>query len=122
MKQFVYVTKRDADGWERGNGSKLKIKNGNYTDIKCKIKMDKEKVGDGIFWMMQGATVMKSNYTADDYRESEEYKRAEYVEDGEIVEIIVFYYDEDMRFERKQYKVHVNGNYSDAGWFEEIAE
>lgn len=122
MKQFVYITKRDADGWESGKGSKLKIKNGKYADMVCEIKMDKETVGDGKLWIMQRAAVLKAQYTKRDMIEREEIKNAEYVENGEIVEIVVVYMDENMRTETKQCKVHVNGNYSDAGWFEEIAE
>ena len=120
MKTLFYFTKRDKNGWEEGNGSWVRIK-GDRKEIRCKIKMDMETVGDGKLWLMQTCSVIKSHYTQRDEIERRLWNDSDFVEDGEIVEIMIIDDNDERKTDTKTYKVHINGDYSDAGYFEEIA-
>ena len=120
MKQFFYFTKRDEHGWEQGNGSFLRMQHGKK-ELRCEIKMDMDEVGDGKLWIMQWCTMICAEYSEREISRKRRMDKSEFVEDGEIVEIIVFNKDNLEEYTQKQYRVHISGDYSDAGYFEEIA-
>lgn len=124
MKSLVYFTERDAAGWENGfggTGIQFKFVIGKKERmIQGDLKMDYYEVGDGKFWMMQPATVVKAVYTQKDMLEKKLRDNAPVLEDGEIVAIRVFDHKTMQLVSDKQYKFIVKGNYSDAAIFEEI--
>lgn len=119
MTQLVYITRRDENGWEKGTGSKVKFQ-GKRRMIEGELKMDIEKVGDGKIWMMQRGICLKKCYTVADRIEDRAYEMAPVLDDGEIVEIAIADYDKMQMISQKQYRFKANGDYSDAGIFEEI--
>ena len=120
MKQFTYFTKRDENGFEQGNGSFLRIQLGRR-ELRCELKMDMEEVGDGKLWIMQWCTLIAAEYSERELQRKRRMDESEFVEDGEIVEVIVFNRNNLEEYTQKQYRVHVLGDYSDAGYLEEIA-
>lgn len=120
MKQFFYFTKRDAQGWEQGNGSFLRIQYGRR-ELRCRIKMDMDELGDGKLWILQMPICIAAEYSRQEEIERRMMNESEFVEDGEIVEIIIVEKNNPSNMTTKQYKVHVSGDYSDAGYFEEVA-
>ena len=120
MKQFTYFTKRDEHGWEQGNGSFIRIQHGRR-ELRCELKMDMEEVGDGKLWLMQWCTIIAAEYSERELTRKRMMDKSEFVEDGEIVEVMIFNRNNIEEYSVKQYKVHVLGDYSDAAWLEEIA-
>lgn len=120
MKQFTYFTKRDEKGFEIGNGSFLRIQHGRK-EIRCELKMDYDEVGDGILWMMQWCTMICAEYNEREIIRKRMMDKSEFVEDGEIVEVLVINRNNLEEYTQKQYKVHVLGDYSNAAYLEEIA-
>lgn len=120
MTQLFYITRRDKNGWEKGEGSKIKFQ-GKRRMIEGELKMDAEKKGDGKMWMMQRGLFISAVYTNADRIENEMYDKAPVLQDGEIVEIIIIADGDELKMvSQKQYRFKANGDYSDAGIFEEI--
>lgn len=65
---------------------------------------DDEGDGTQVLWIMQVSACIKSSYSEADIQESERLRIETPVKHNDIVEI-----------EGKQYRVHVNGDYSDLG-------
>lgn len=87
--------------------------------IRTKMYRDYEKVGDGIYWLLQTATVIKAEYSAKDMMERKWFDKAMTIVDGETYFII------DMTkapeaYEMVKVKAKVNGDYSDACVFKEV--
>lgn len=87
--------------------------------IHTKLYRDYEKVGDGVYWLLQSATMIKAEYSARDMLERKMFDEAMTIVNGETYFII------DMTkapsvFEATKVKAKVNGDYSDACVFIEI--
>lgn len=105
----------DHDG---GTRVKVNLKD-NLFPLRCKLYRDYEKKNDGVYWLLQGASVIKAEYTRNDMIEDRRFERAISIYDGET------YYILDMSkapesYELVKVKANVKGNYSDACVFEEI--
>ena len=76
----------------------------------CSLQRDYKERGDGIFWGLSSGVILKDSYTAADVAERERLDSSAPVRDGDVVTI-----------EGKQYRAKVNGPYSDAVDFTEVA-
>lgn len=122
MKELFYIESRDEHGWDNGSGSYIKFM-GKRRMIEGRLKIDRDEVGDGKFWMMQRGLCIKSHYTAQDELERMQYSEARVLEDGEVVSITRILNKGDKGMElvsKKQYRFKAMGDYSDCGKFEEI--
>lgn len=92
---------------------------GYITSLRCKLYRDYAKTNDGIYWLLQGASVIKAEYTRQDIIEDKLFEEAISIYDGET------YYILDMSkapesYELVKVKANVKGSYSVACVFEEI--
>lgn len=123
MKTLFIVNHIGKTGWDSKIGSYVQFKcNGRM--IRGRLMEDYEKANDGVMWIMQRASCLKSEYTELDRFENKMYDEAEILEDGETVEILkLFNYGETVEFGGKgKYIFHALGDYSDCGKFEKIGE
>ena len=77
--------------------------------ITASLEKDYEKVGDGVFWAMKKADVVKMGYTLADAKEQIRINNETPIAHGDIVMI-----------EGEQYRADVKGNYSDCVIFEKV--
>lgn len=77
--------------------------------IRACLHRDFEKQGDGIYWAMQKSGMLKSTYTEADRAETDRLNSEPVIQNGEIVLI-----------DGEQYKIRVNGDYSDCAMFDKI--
>lgn len=87
--------------------------------ICTKMYRDYEKVGDGIYWLLQSGTVIKAEYSARDMFERKMFDEAMTIVNGETYFIIDMTKAPDV-YEAVKVKAKVNGDYSDACVFIEI--
>ena len=78
---------------------------------KCSLHRDYKVDGDGIYWVMQSAAVLKSHYSDQDKAESARLLADKGISNGDVVMI-----------DGNQYKFKYLGNYSDCGYFEPVTE
>lgn len=127
MKELIYITHRDEDGWERGNGSYINFQHQGIRrmrKIEGQLRMDYETTGDGILWVLQRIYCLTAHPTDRDRIEQRRYDDAETLEDGEIVKIRIIAYDgksDPEELSNDQYRFHALGDYSDCGKFEKVA-
>lgn len=81
----------------------------NYGRGTSKCYLFEDQAEDKI-WIMSVSPCIKSHYSDADYAETERLNKTLPLNDGDIVRI--------KGREGKEYKVHVNGNYSDLGYLE----
>jgi hypothetical protein len=77
--------------------------------VKCSLRSGYEAENDNVIWALKSPAMVKDTYTAADYAECERVYKGEPVRHGDTVEI-----------GGAQYRVKVNGNFSDAAIFEPI--
>ena len=122
MKILAYYTERDKNGWECGGGSYIQYK-GARRMIQGNLRMDYNKTGDGILWMMQRPILILGEYGSRERLEKKLYDEADVLEDGETVRIVIIARNESGDLHQvsdKQYKFKALGDHSDCGLFEEV--
>ena len=77
----------------------------------CSLHRDYKVNGDGIYWVMQKAGMLKSHYSDQDRAESERIMADKGISNGDVVLI-----------DGNEYKFKYLGNYSDCGYFEPVTE
>lgn len=87
--------------------------------IHAKMHRDYEKVGDGIYWLLQTGTIIKAEYSARDMMERKWFDEAMTIVNGETY-FIVDKTKAPEAYEMVKVKANVKGDYSDACVFEEI--
>ena len=122
MKQLICIEHVGKKGWDSKIGSYIQFQ-GARRMIQGRVMEDYEKLGDGIFWMMQRSICLKAVYSQRDMIEKRLYQDADVLEDGETVKIMKLrdYGDRIELVSNKEYRFHAIGDYSDCGKFEEIA-
>ena len=114
-ENFNHIIMFNKDGTSRA----MVYCKGYITSLRCKLYRDYAEKNDGIYWLLQGASVIKAEYTRQDMIEDRLFEEAISIYDGET------YYILDMSkapesYELVKVKANVKGNYSDACVFEEI--
>lgn len=91
---------------------RVAVKNykGLMTHVDCSLRCGYDKVDDGIYWGLNGGTMIASSYSADEIAERKRLASEPHLQDGETVEI-----DGDL------YIARVKGQYSNAVIFEPVA-
>lgn len=105
--------------FDHNGGTRVKVNfNNKIFPLRCKLYRDYEKKNDGVYWLLQCASVIKAEYTVNDMMDDRLFENAMTINDGEVYFILNV--STPKAPELVKVKAVVKGDYSDACVFEEI--